>query len=544
MTAESGRGGRASAYGSYPSGSHDFNSSIFQPIRERTDFVIHALPHSTKEKTGAAKAQAQQIFLFSAPPHSLFSLSSIVTFSFLKILVILCHFVYIPRTPNMFSRRAGYAAAQAVPTTIRTFATASPVSTARNHKVLVIGGGSAGLTISHQLLRNGQFVQDDIAVVDPSTWHHYQPGWTLVGGGLKDKEELRRSMDSLLDPKLKFYNNGVSAFAPENNSVTLNNGDKISYDHLVVVPGISINYNSIKGLPEALENKDSLVSSIYGYDTCDKVFRTVRKLGQGNAIFTQPLGIIKCAGAPQKVMWLALDHWKKAGLYNPETPSDSPIQISFATSLPVMFGVPKYSAKLEELRKERGVEGLFQHDLVAIDGNTATFARLDTQEQVKKHFDLLHVVPKMGPHAFVKNSPLANEAGFVDVNQGSLRHTKYANVWSAGDASSLPTAKTAAAITSQAPVLVGGLLAAMEGKEIEATYDGYTSCPLLTEYGKVLLAEFKYGGEPKETFGSLFGIDQAVPRRSFYHLKKDFFPWIYYNSMVKGTWGGPKGFIN
>jgi sulfide:quinone oxidoreductase len=409
---------------------------------------------------------------------------------------------------------------------------------------VVIGGGTAGLSISHQLLQSGKFTQDDIAVVDPAAWHHYQPGWTLVGGGLKTKQELRRPMNSLIDPKLKFYNDNVSTFTPEDNLVTLGNGDKVNYEHLVVVPGININYGSIEGLPEALESPGSLVSTIYGYDTCDKVFRTVEKLQKGIALFTQPAGIIKCAGAPQKVMWLALDHWKRAGLYNPGNPSSSAINISFATALPAMFGVPKYSAKLEELRKERGVEGLFQHDLVAVEGNTATFARPDGQEKVKKQFDLLHVVPKMGPHAFVKNSALANEAGFVDVDEGTTRHKKYNNVWSAGDASSLPTAKTAAAITSQSPILVRGLLLSMEGKEPDGAYDGYTSCPLLTEYGKVLLAEFKYGGQPKETFGNWFGIDQATPRRAFYHLKKDFFPWVYYNSMVKGKWGGPKGWLN
>lgn len=443
----------------------------------------------------------------------------------------------------MLPNRTATAAAKAIPS-IRNFATAQPVATARNHKVVVVGGGSAGMTVSHQLLRHGQFAQDDIAVIDPATWHHYQPGWTLVGGGLKTKEELRRPLNSLLDSKLKFYNEGVASFAPEDSSVTLSSGGKLNYDHLVVVPGINVNFDSIKGLPEALTNKDALVSSIYGYDTCDKVFPNVKKLQGGDALFTQPLGVIKCAGAPQKVMWLALDHWNRAGLYKPENTATSPIKISFATSLPGMFGVPKYSAKLEELRKERGVEGLFQHDLVAIDGNTAIFNRLESKDQIKKHFDFLHVVPKMGPHAFVKNSPLADQAGFVDVNQASLRHNKYGNVWSAGDASSLPTSKTAAAITSQAPILVRGLLSVMEGKEPEGTYDGYTSCPLLTEYGKVLLAEFKYGGEPKETFGNLFGIDQAEPRRAFYHLKKDFFPWVYYKSMVKGTWAGPKGFIN
>ncbi|KAJ1586341.1 hypothetical protein NDA12_007063 [Ustilago hordei] len=431
---------------------------------------------------------------------------------------------------------------------VRTLATVSdsPVqhgaSGSSSHKVVVIGGGSAGMAVSHQLIRSGAFARDDIAIVDPSEWHHYQPGWTLVGGGLKDKRDLRRPLASLLDPKLKHYASSVDTFAPDQNQITLANGNTIAYDQLVVVPGLSINYDTIKGLPKALADSHSLVSTIYGYNTCDKVFDTILKLKSGKAIFTQPAGVIKCAGAPQKAMWLALDLWKKDGLYNSADPSNSPISIDFATGLPVMFGVPKYSERLNELRQQRGVEGLFEHDLVAIEGNTAVFNRPNGAEQVRKQFDLLHVTPKMGPLAVIKNSPLADGAGFVDVDQGTTRHKRFDNVWSIGDASSLPTSKTAAAITAEAPVLVRNLGQALEGKEPDAAYDGYTSCPLLTEYGKVMLAEFKYGGQPKETFGSLFGIDQGVPRRAFYHLKKDLFPWVYYNSYVKGTWSGPKGF--
>ncbi|KAJ5833777.1 hypothetical protein N7474_002088 [Penicillium riverlandense] len=425
--------------------------------------------------------------------------------------------------------------------TTRGFATVSPVSSVSGqHRVVVVGGGTAGLTISHQLLQSGKFAENDIAIIDPATKHHYQPGWTLVGGGLKTKYELERPLKSLLDPKFKFYNKGVSAFSPEGNSITLEDGGKVNYENLVVVPGINVNYGGIDGLSEALADPKSLVSTIYGYDTCDKVFGTIQKLQKGTAIFTMPAGAIKCAGAPQKAMWLALDYWKREGLYNIEDPSKSAIKISYATGLPTMFGVPKYSAKLEELRQQRGVEGLFQHDLKAIEGNTAIFAGPEGK-QVKKQFDLLHVVPKMGPHSFVKQSPLANDAGFVDVDDGTTRHKRYPNVWSAGDASSLPTSKTAAAVTAEAPVLVQNMLLSMEGKQPQATYDGYTSCPLLTEFGKVLLAEFKYGGQPKETFGNWFGIDQIEPRRAFYHLKKDFFPWVYFNSFVKGTWGGPKG---
>ncbi|KAK6005917.1 hypothetical protein QM012_007559 [Aureobasidium pullulans] len=427
--------------------------------------------------------------------------------------------------------------------TTRRFATVSPVSSVtRNHKVVVVGGGSAGLTISHQLLRSGKFARDDIAVIDPAVWHHYQPGWTLVGGGLKTKEELHRPLNSLIDQKIKLYDTNVNTFSPQDNFLTLDNGDVINYQQLVVAPGINIDYGSIKGLPEALADPQSAVSTIYGYDTCDKVCNTIKQLRKGNAIFTQPSGIVKCGGAPQKIMWLALDHWKRAGLYDPSNPSSSAIKISFATAISTMFAVPKYNSKLEELRQETGVEGLFQHDLIAVDGNKATFSRPDGQENVTKQFDLLHVVPKMGPHAFVRTSALANEAGYVDVDESTLCHKKFSNVWSAGDASSLPTSKTAAAITAQSPVLVHNLLRSLDGEKRDAVYDGYTSCPLLTGYGKVLLAEFKYGGVPKETF-SWLGMDQATPRRAFYHLKKDFFPWVYYRYMVKGTWGGPKGWI-
>lgn len=428
-----------------------------------------------------------------------------------------------------------------IPTSTRGFATESPVtSVQRSHKVVVIGGGSAGISVSHQLLRKSGYSKDDIAIVDPATWHHYQPGWTLVGGGLAKKEDLRRPLESLINPQFKFYDSKVDIISPGENQVALGNGDKIGYENLIVAPGVNVDYGSVKGLNDALADPEALVSSIYNYDYCDKAFRSIQKLHKGNAIFTQPAGVVKCAGAPQKIMWLALDHWKRAGRYS--SGDDSAINITFATGLPAMFGVPKYSAKLEELRVERGVEGLFQHDLVEVSGNTAIFAS-PGKENVKRNFDLLHVTPRNTPPEFIRKSGIANDAGYVDVDQATLRHTKYNNIWSLGDASSLPTSKTVAAITSQAPILVTNLLQASEGKEPTSLYDGYTSCPLLTGEDKVLLAEFKYGGVPKETFHSLFGIDQVTPRRAFFHLKKDFFPWVYGKYHVKGHWGGPRGYI-
>ncbi|KAF2752092.1 putative pyridine nucleotide-disulfide oxidoreductase [Sporormia fimetaria CBS 119925] len=440
------------------------------------------------------------------------------------------------QTPALVSTARRYA---------RRYATVSPhpVTGNNQHKVVIVGAGTAGLSVSHQLLRSGQFAEKDIAVIDPAKWHHYQPGWTLAAGGLRNKDEFKSLLADQIDPKLKFYHDSASTFSPADNTVTLSNGDKLTYDQLIVAPGIKTDFTSIKGLPEALADPSAPVSSVYRYDTCDKAFRTVSAFKSGQALFTQPVGVVKCAGAPQKVMWLSWDYWRRNGLYSTSDPSSSPIKITFATGLPVMFGVPKYSAVLDELRKQRGVEGLFEHDLLRIDsGNKATF-RKPSGEEVTRHFDLLHAVPKMGPHGFIKNSPLADESGYVSVDTSTLQHKIYPNVWALGDAASLPTSKTAAAITAQAPVVVTNVLRCIAGKENWDQYDGYTSCPLTVGEKKVLLAEFKYGGEPKETFGQMFGIDQGVPRRAFYHLKKDFFPWVYRNYMVKGMWGGPKGVI-
>lgn len=348
-------------------------------------------------------------------------------------------------------------------------------------------------------------------------------------------------MRDLIDTKIKHYQHAVSRFHPDDNAISLLGGNKVTYEQLVLAPGIKINIDAIECLSEALRNPESLVSTIYTYEGCDKVFPNIKKLEQGTAIFTHPNGVVKCAGAPQNIMWLALDHWKRQDLYRPDHVSDSPIKISFATGMPVMFGVPKYNHKLNDLREERGVEGMFEHDLVSIKDNVASFKSAHSKDIVKREFDLLHVVPKMGPHAFIKDSPLANEAGFVDVDENTLQHKTSPNIWGLGDAAGLSTSRTAAAITAQTPIVVRNLMENMQGKQLTNFYDGYTSCPLLPEYGKVMLAEFKYGGVPKETFGKLLGIDQATPRRAFYHLKKDFFPCSYYKSMVKGTWAGPQG---
>lgn len=421
----------------------------------------------------------------------------------------------------------------------RGYATVTSIPAKAHHRIVVVGAGSAGTTVAAQLARSNLLDKPDIAILDPATTHHYQPGWTLVGTGLKGLAATQRPLSSVIPSGVKHYPLTVAAFDPENNTIKTSEGVDVSYDYLVVAPGLETNFAGVAGLQEALQDPEGPVSSIYSDKTVEKVWRNIQALKSGNAIFTQPAGIIKCAGAPQKVLWMALSQWQRDGV----RPN---IDAAFATGAGAMFAVPKYSQALESLRQQRNVEGLFQHNLTAVDAKTktATFVNLaDGNKKVDRPFDFLHVVPPQKPFEWVAKSALADEAGWVAVDKATTQHVKYPNVFSLGDASSLPNSKTAAAITAQAPVLVHNLIASLSGKNQApmAEYDGYASCPLLTGHNELMLCEFKYGGVPKETFAGVLG-GQEKPRRVFYHLKKDFFPYIYWNSFVKGTWFGPKAY--
>ncbi|KAH9951347.1 FAD/NAD(P)-binding domain-containing protein [Amylocystis lapponica] len=429
---------------------------------------------------------------------------------------------------------------QCNPSTTRRWASSD---SQEKYRIVVVGAGSGGLTVASQIYNRFRSAgkplnERDIAVVDAAEYHYYQPGWTLVGAGLKPKLSTRRPLASLIPAHLAHIPENVKTFSPASSSITTTSGRTISYDSLVVSAGLQTNWSAIAGLPKALADPSSGVSSIYSYETCDKTWADIDSLRSGRAIFTQPAGVIKCAGAPQKIMWMAWDRYQK-------TARGSLVHVDFYDGMPTMFSVKKYSDALERLRVERGVGGFFQHNLVAVDAanHLATFKKADGST-VDVDYTLLHVAPPMGPMDFIKGSPLADAAGWVAVDPATLRHTnpEFGNVWALGDCSSLPTSKTAAAITAQAPVLTENLFSVMDtGKVANAKYDGYTSCPLLTGYGQLMLAEFKYGLEPKESFASYLG-DQSIPRRAYYHLKKDLFPWAYWNFMLGGNWFGSSGF--
>ncbi len=390
-----------------------------------------------------------------------------------------------------------------------------------HYKIVIVGGGAAGISVAARL--NSKLSKDEIAIVEPSAKHFYQPFWTLVGGGIVAKEESMRDEKDFIPKHARWIQDSVSEFQPDENAVVTANGKRISYDFLIVAPGLQLDWAKVKGLPEAL-GKDGVCSN-YRYDIVDKTFEFIRNFKGGTAIFTQPNTPIKCGGAPQKIAYLAEDYFRKNG-------TRDTADIQFISGAGVLFTSPYYVPALEEHCQKTGIKYRLKHNLIEIrpDSKEAVFQNLDTNEEFVQKYDLLHVTPPMSAPDFVKQSSLADAAGWVDVDKFTLRHKRFANIFSLGDASNLPTSKTGAAIRKQVPVVVENLLSQMRGDELTAKYDGYTSCPLVTGYDSLILAEFDYDLKPEETFP----FDQRKERYSMYLLKRYVLPELYWHGMLRG----------
>ncbi|XP_071825889.1 sulfide:quinone oxidoreductase, mitochondrial-like [Apostichopus japonicus] len=401
----------------------------------------------------------------------------------------------------------------------------------KEYKFVVAGAGSGGMAMANALTR--KFGKGKVAVVEPSELHFYQPMWTLVGGGIKTKEDSSRTMSSLMPKGADWYKDRVAKLDPDNNTVSTTQGDVLKYEYLIVALGFELNISSIKGMQEALD-EDPMFCCNYSYNYVDKTFKAFQNFKKGNAIFTQPASPIKCAGAPQKIMYLAHDYFRKNGKLQDAN-------IIFNQGLPKIFGVPKYAAVLTDICKSRDITVNVNHNLVEVrhDKKEAIFKLMDkeTPEYVTYQYEMMHATPHMSPPEVLKSSPLAGPAGFMTVNKHTGQHTKYSNVVGLGDCTDIPTSRTAAAVAAQTGMLKQTLAAIMNNHDPEkvAHYDGYTSCPLITGYNTCVLAEFDFDLNPLETFP----FDQGKERRTMYHLKKDFMPQLYWNMMVKGLWNGP-----
>jgi len=405
----------------------------------------------------------------------------------------------------------------------------TPTETAEDARfdIVIVGGGAAGISVASSLLARKSDLE--IAIIDPADVHYYQPGWTMVGGGIFKASDTAKTMGSLIPKGVHWIKSAVAAFEPKDNAVILDGCRVVKYGRLVVCPGLKLDWHRVEGLVETLGKNG--VTSNYRYDMAPYTWQLVQQLEKGKALFTQPPMPIKCAGAPQKALYLSADHWLKNGRLGN-------IDVQFMNAGGVLFGVKDYVPALMEYVKRYNAGLNFFHNLIAVDG-PAKKAVFEVKEpdkdprQVEVAFDMMHVTPPQTAPDFIRVSPLADSAGWVDVDQTTLRHKTFDNIWSLGDVMNAPNAKTAAAARKQAPVVAENIVSDIGGHSATAQYDGYGSCPLTVERGKIVLAEFGYGGTLLPSFPRWL-VDGTRPTRTAWLLKERILPPVYWRAMLRG----------
>ena len=394
-----------------------------------------------------------------------------------------------------------------------------------HHRVVIVGGGSAGISVAARLRRAGE---DDVVLVEPATWHYYQPLWTLVGAGVVPVETTRRRQASLVPRGVAWVHDAAVELDPDRRTVVTAGGARIGYDVLVCCPGLELAFELVPGLAEAMAGPTA--STNYTAELAPKTAELVRRFRGGRALFCAPGSPIKCPGAPQKAAYMACDHWQRRGVLND-------VEVTYATGAGGIFGVPEFARVLEGVVERYGITTRFSSELVEVDpdGRTASFETVGPEGKVRTSldYDLLWAAPPQRAPGFVRDSPLgsAGEHGWVPVDRHSLRHVTYPEVFALGDACDAPTSKTGAAIRRQAPVVARNVLATLSGREPVARYDGYAACPFTTARGKMVLAEFDYSLSPHPT---LPFIDTQRERYDMWLLKRYGLPAFYWNVMLRG----------
>lgn len=394
-------------------------------------------------------------------------------------------------------------------------------------KIIIVGAGNAGLSVAAQLIKKDRSL--DIKIIDPSTKHFYQPAWTLVGAGIFDINKTVREQADFIPKNTTWIKDAVESFQPDSNSIVCVSGMKYEYDAMVVCPGIQLDWHKIKGFKETLGRNN--VSCNYDFHIAEYTWELIKNFKGGTAVFTNPISPVKCGGAPHKIMYLACDYWRKKGILNQ-------CNVHYLSGAGAIFAVKEYANTLTEVVKSDGIHPHFGVNVVAIDGDQKKvyFEEKDVNgiiQTKEMSFDICHAVPPQSAPEFIKSSPLSdpnNAYGYIEINKSTMQHVKFPNIFALGDCTNAPCSKTGAAIRKQAPVVVQNLLSYLKQEQLSSEYTGYSACPIPTQYGKLMLAEFDYTNKPTMSFP----FDQTKPRWSMWILKTKILPWLYWNKILRG----------
>jgi len=400
-------------------------------------------------------------------------------------------------------------------------------------KIVIVGAGSGGMMSAARLRRSAP--NAEIVIVAPNKTHLYQSGQTFVAFDLYQQFENERTTAELLPDNVKWLEEYVTSFHPQNNTIQTSKSGTLSYDFLVVALGVEYDYESIEGLDASMIGKNG-IASVYFNDTrvgdaqggeitkswLREIKRATSK-GSVNVLCTEPETPIKGVGTSLDILFLANDRFKNEN-------------IKFSLAQPTKRLLPSehfHPIIAKQMKKSKNITPLYSHTLTALDAKNKKATFVKDGKKVVLSYDFIHVVPPMRPAKVLQNSSLAIQAGkhkgYLDIDAKTLQHKKYKNVFGVGDILGIELGKTGGSAQKQAVVLQDNIAAAIEKKKLPALYDGYTVAPVKTEFGKIILAEFNEKG-PLPTFW----LNPDKPRWIWWEMDLHVVKTAYFSLMMRG----------
>ena len=417
---------------------------------------------------------------------------------------------------------AAAAAALAAPSDVR-------AQVATKARIVIIGAGAGGTALANRLVM--RLDGAEITLIDPRVEHLYQPGLSLVAAGLKPASYVVSKTTDWLPDGVTLIAEAAAAIDPETKTVATTSGQSVAYDFLVVAPGLILDHDAIEGFSLDMVGQNGIGALYAGPQYAADTWKAAKAYTEtgGVGLFTRPATEMKCAGAPLKHTFLIEDIARTAG-------TRGKLDMHYMANNDALFGVPIVSEKVRMLFEDRGITPVYSHVLRAIDAGAKT-ATFDTPEgQVTRDYDYIHVIPPQRAPEVIRQSGLSwadkwTDQGWVECDMASLRHLRYDDIWALGDVAGVPKGKTAASVKWQVPVIEDGILAAIEGREATETYNGYTSCPMITRVGRAMLVEFDYNNNLVPSFP---GIIAPLEELWISWLMKEVALKPTYNAMLRG----------
>ncbi|MBM2319732.1 MULTISPECIES: NAD(P)/FAD-dependent oxidoreductase [Marivita] len=396
-------------------------------------------------------------------------------------------------------------------------------------RIVIIGAGAGGTSLANRLVERLDGAQ--ITVIDPRAEHLYQPGLSLVAAGLKPENYVVSKTTDWLPKSVTLIAEAASAIDPEAKTVDTAGGQSIAYDFLVVAPGLILDHDAIDGFSLDMVGKNGIGALYAGPQYAAATWQAAQAYTEtgGVGLFTRPATEMKCAGAPLKHTFLIEDIARTAN-------TRGKLDVHYMSNNDSLFGVPIVSEKVRMLFGDRGITPAYSHVLSGIDAGAKTATFVTPDGAVTREYDYIHVIPPQRAPEVIRQSGLSwadkwTDQGWVECDNATLHHLRYDTIWALGDVAGVPKGKTAASVKWQVPVVEDGLIAAIEGRASTETYNGYTSCPMITRVGRAMLVEFDYNNNLVPSFP---GIIAPLEELWISWLMKEVALKATYNAMLRG----------